>query len=170
MQAVAVVKNLIIIRHAESDWDQSSLADIDRPLNNRGKHDAPLIGDVLKSRRLEPDLIVASPARRALETAELIAQAVGYDSEAILVCDGVYLQGTSVLIGLIRSLEAIHNRVYLIGHNPHLTELVTRLTGDSIGNIPTCGLVSIEFQIDSWAYVMDGNGRLAFFDYPKRHL
>jgi len=164
------MKNLIVIRHAKSDWNRSSLADIDRPLNNRGEHDAPLIGDILKFRGVEPDLIVTSPARRALETAKLIAKAVGYDSEAIIVRDGIYQQETSVLVELIRSLDDIHNRVYLIGHNPHLTELINRLAGESIGNIPTCGAVSIEFQIDSWAYVMDGSGRLAFFHYPKRHL
>ncbi|HYE35064.1 SixA phosphatase family protein [Methylocaldum sp.] len=164
------MKNLIVIRHAKSSWDTPSLADIDCPLNNRGKRDAPFMGSLLKFRNLEPDLIVTSPAGRALETAKLIAKAVGYESEAITMRDSIYLQEAPALIELIRSIEDTHNRVYLIGHNPHLTELVNRLTGESIGNIPTCGTASIEFQVDSWAYIMEGSGRLAFFDYPKRHL
>jgi len=163
------MKNLIVIRHAKSDWDQPSLADIDRPLNNRGRQDAPLMGSALKFRGLEPDLIVSSPAKRALETAGLIAEAVGYDGEAIAVRDGIYMQGTEVLIEAIRSLEDACSRVYLIGHNPCLTELVARLAGESIGHVPTCGTVSIEFAVDSWAHVMEGSGRLAFFDDPKRH-
>ncbi|MVF24928.1 histidine phosphatase family protein [Methylocaldum sp. BRCS4] len=163
------MKCLIAIRHAKSDRDQPFLADIDRPLNNRGKRDASVMGDVLKFRGQEPDLIVTSPAKRALETAELIAEAVGYDSRAIAVRDSIYLQGTPALLELIRSLEDIHNRVYLIGHNPDLSELVTRLTGESLGTLPTCGIAAIEFPVDAWAYVMHGSGRLVFFDSPKQH-
>ncbi|MGX2038942.1 SixA phosphatase family protein [Methylocaldum sp. MU1018] len=164
------MKNLIVIRHAESGRGIPSQADIDRPLSNRGKRDAPFMGGVLKSRGLEPDLIVTSAARRALETAGLIAQAVGYDGKAIAVRDAIYLREIPALVELIRSFEDIHDRAYLIGHNPRLTELIDRLTGESIGPIPTCGIASIEFQVDSWACIMAKSGRLAFFSYPERDL
>lgn len=162
------MKELIIIRHAKAEPATTSLGDMDRPLNERGKRDAPLMGGVLKARGAEPDLIVSSPAKRAIETAERIAEAVGYDSARIAVYDSVYLQEAPLLLELIRSLKDEHHRAYLIGHNPHLSELVTRLTGEGVGQLPTCGVAAIQFAVDAWAYVMEGSGRLVFFEYPKR--
>jgi phosphohistidine phosphatase len=164
------MKNLIVIRHAKSDRNLSSLADMDRPLNDRGRHDAPLMGSVLKLRGIEPDSIVTSPAKRALETAELIAEAVGYDKAGIVVRDCIYLEEVPALVELIRSFENLHDTVCLIGHNPHLSELVVRLTGENVGSLPTCGIAAIEFPVDAWTYILAGSGRLVFFDFPKRHL
>ncbi|BBA36338.1 phosphoglycerate mutase family domain protein [Methylocaldum marinum] len=163
------MKNLIIIRHAKAEPATTSLGDIDRPLNDRGKRDALLMGGVLKARGVEPDVIVSSPARRAAETAERIAEAVGYDSNRIAMYDSVYLQEASRLFELIRSLDDVHHRAYLIGHNPHLSELVARLTGEGVGQLPTCGVAAIEFAVDAWAYVMEGSGRLVFLEFPKQH-
>jgi phosphohistidine phosphatase len=164
------MKNLIVIRHAKSSWDDPALADIDRPLNKRGKRDAPLMGGILKFRELAPDRIISSPAKRARKTAKLIAAGVGCDAGTIDVRERIYMQGVPALIELVQELDDAWKRVYLVGHNPDLTELVNRLAGEGIDNIPTCGVASIEFEVDSWAHVMAGAGRLAFFDYPKRHL
>jgi phosphohistidine phosphatase len=164
------MKNLIVIRHAKSSWDDPALADIDRPLNKRGKRDAPLMGGILKFRELAPDRIISSPAKRARKTAKLIAAGVGCDAGTIDVRERIYMQGVPALIELVQELDDAWNRVYLVGHNPDLTELVNRLAGEDIDNIPTCGVASIEFEVGSWAHVMAGAGRLAFFDYPKRHL
>jgi phosphohistidine phosphatase len=163
------MKNLVIIRHAKSSWDDPALADIDRPLNGRGKRDAPLMGGVLKSRGLRPDRIVSSPAKRARKTAKLLAHEVGYEPEAIDIRDSIYMEGVPALMALIQGLDDAWQRVYLIGHNPDLTDLVNKLAGENIENIPTCGMASIEFEVDSWAHIMAESGRLAFFDYPKRH-
>lgn len=167
--ATAAMKNLIIIRHAKSSWDDPGLADFDRPLNKRGKRDAPLMGGLLRDRELYPDRIVSSPASRASKTARLIAEAVGYDPGAIDFRDNLYLAGLPALVELVRGFDDTWGRVYLIGHNPELTELCNFLAGEDIANIPTAGVAAIEFAVDSWAYVMAGAGRLAFFDYPKRH-
>jgi phosphohistidine phosphatase len=164
------MKNLIVIRHAKSAWDDPSLADIDRPLNKRGKRDAPFMGALLKFRDMEPDLIVSSHAKRAQKTAGLIAEAVGYDSDAIAVDERIYLQGVPALIESIRALDDAHDRVYFIGHNPDLTELVNRLAGENLSELPTCGVAAIRFDVESWEYVMEGSGRLGFFEYPKKHL
>jgi phosphohistidine phosphatase len=164
------MKKLIVIRHAKSDRDSPSLADIDRPLNDRGRHDALLIGSILKLRGIKPDTIVSSPAKRALETAERVAEAVGYNKTGIVVRDCIYMQDVPALVELIRSLENIHETVCLIGHNPHLSELVARLTGGNIGSLPTCGIAAIEFAVEDWTNILAGSGRLFFFDFPKRHL
>ena len=163
------MKNLIIIRHAKSSWDEPLPPDLDRPLNPRGLRDAPFMGSVLKCRGLIPERIVSSPAKRALTTAQLIAREVGYEARAIDVLDPLYGQDPSVLIELIRGFDDAWSRVYLVGHNPELTELVNRLAGENPAHIPTCGLASIEFQVDSWSHLMAGAGRLTLFDYPKRH-
>lgn len=164
------MKNLVVIRHAKSSWDDPAAADIDRPLNKRGKRDAPFMGSLLKFRGLPPDRIVTSPAKRALKTARLIAEEVGYDPEAIDIRDAIYLGDAPFLIDLIQGLDDAWERVYLFGHNPDLTDLVNRLAGETIANVPTCGVASIEFEVDSWSHIMAGTGRLAFLDYPKRHL
>lgn len=164
------MKNLLVIRHAKSSWDDPAMSDIDRPLNKRGKRDAPFMGGVLRFQGLVPDLILCSPAKRAVKTARLVARAVGYRDEAIVVREEIYMHALPVMLELIRRLEDDHDRVYLVGHNPELTELVNALAGENIANIPTCGMASVEFDVESWAHVMDGSGRLVFFDYPKRHV
>jgi phosphohistidine phosphatase len=163
------MKNLVVIRHAKSDWNEPATADIDRPLNPRGQRDAPFMGSLLKFRGLSPDLIVSSPAKRALKTARLIAEQVGYEPDAIEIRGSIYLGSVSVLIELIRGLDDALGRVYLIGHNPDLTDLVNRLAGEDIANLPTCGIASLTFEVESWGHIMEGAGRLVFFDYPKRH-
>lgn len=159
-----------MIRHAKSGWEDPSLADRDRPLNARGKRDAPFMGSLLRFRGLAPDRIVSSPARRAQKTARLIANEVGYDKDAIGIEETIYLGGARAILELVQNLGDEYERAYLVGHNPDLSEAASRLTGENLGGIPTCGIVAIEFSVDSWAHVMEGAGRLKFFEYPKKHL
>jgi phosphohistidine phosphatase len=159
-----------LIRHAKSAWNDPSLTDRDRPLNERGKRDAPFMGSLLRFRGMEPDCIVSSPARRALKTARLIAREVGYDKDAIVIAEEIYLGGRRAIVELVQALDDKDKRVYVIGHNPDLSEAASALTGDNLGDMPTCGIVAIEFPADSWRHVMEGAGRLRFFEYPKRHV
>ena len=163
------MKNLVIIRHAKSSWDNPAWGDMERPLNARGKRDAPFMGEVLRERGVLPELILSSPAKRAHKTATRIAEAVGYPEERIAIEPDIYMQGPQALIDQISKLPGSVQRAFLVGHNPDLTELVELLTGERIGNLPTCGIASVEFTVDDWRAVAPGNGRLAFFDYPKRH-
>lgn len=163
------MKNLVIIRHAKSSWDNPVLPDQERPLNPRGKRDAPFMGQILLSRGLTPDLIITSPAKRARKTAKLVAAAVGYPADGILEDPRLYLHGVPVLMDLVAALPDATNRVYLVGHNPDFTDLVNLLTDKDVANVPTCGVASIDFDLDAWAHVGAGLGRLALFDYPKRH-
>ncbi len=163
------MKNLLIIRHAKSSWDNPAWGDLERPLNARGKRDAPLMGRLLRERGVLPDLILSSPAKRARKTAMRIAEAVGYPEDLISIEPAIYMQGVRALLDLIAKLPDSVKRALIVGHNPDFTEFVELLTRERIGNLPTCGLVSVEFAVDDWRAVAPGNGRMAFFDYPKRH-
>ncbi|UZR27615.1 histidine phosphatase family protein [Methylococcus mesophilus] len=165
-----LLRELLLIRHAKSAWTDPSLTDRDRPLNERGKRDAPFMGSLLRFRGMEPDCMVSSPARRARKTARLIAGEVGYDKDAIVIAEQIYLGGRRAVVELVQALNDEDERVYIIGHNPDLSEAASCLTGESLGELPTCGMVAIEFPVYSWTHVMEGAGRLKFFDYPKKHL
>lgn len=164
------MKNLILIRHAKSSWDEASLGDLERRLNKRGKRDAPYMGKLLADKGLRPDAMLASPAKRALKTAKLIAEEIGYPKKRIDIRDGLYMQGAEAIVELIAGLDDGLERVVLVGHNPELTELANRLAGAGIDNLPTCGLVSIEFAADRWQDCAREGGRLALFERPPKPL
>ena len=127
------------------------------------------MGTVLMRRGLSPDRMISSPARRALKTAKLIAAQIGFPLPQIAVDDRIYLSEARTLLALIQDLPEDSNQTILFGHNPGFTELLNTLTGAGIGNVPTCGVASIEFAVDTWAAVSPAAGRLKFFDYPKLH-
>lgn len=162
------MKTLLLIRHAKSSWKDISLSDRERPLNKRGKRDAPAMGRQLKLRGLEPDLIISSPAVRAHKTARKIAKAVGYDPDRILMSETIYMAGVDGLLEVLQNLDEKARRVYLIGHNPDLTDTANRLTGAAIDNIPTCGVVSVKFPCDTWRECARTQGRVTLFIRPER--
>jgi phosphohistidine phosphatase len=163
------MKRLYLVRHAKSSWARSELDDIDRPLNKRGKRDAPFMGQRLKQHDVCPDLIISSPAKRALKTAKIISEEMGCPKKQIEIDDALYLHGTSAIISLIQSIDDDHESVMLFGHNPDFTELAERLTDYQVDNIPTCGIFCIDFNVGSWQEVDEGKGLFTFFDYPKKH-
>ncbi len=162
------MKTLILIRHAKSSWKDSSLRDRERPLNKRGKRDAPAMGRQLSDAALLPDLIVSSPAVRAIKTARKIAKAVGHDRNRITIREEVYMGGVDSLLALIQGLDEQATRVYLVGHNPDLTDLATRLAGAALADIPTCGIAVLEFPCASWRECTATHGRLALLLRPER--
>lgn len=164
------MKNLLLIRHAKSRWDDAGLSDRERRLNKRGKRDAPAMGLLLKEKGLLPDLILSSPAKRAAKTAKLIAEAIGYPKKQIDIRDDIYEQSLDALLGLIAGLDDGQERVFLIGHNPEITALANRLTGADIENVPTCGVVSVEFSYVRWQDCVQAGGKLALFVRPPKNL
>lgn len=161
-------KQLFICRHAKSSWQDHSLGDVDRPLNKRGQHDAPEMGRRLRQRGLLPDLIVASHAVRARTTASLYADQLGYLQEKIHIEPALYAATTKVLLNLLRQIKPAFARVMIVGHNPEFTALANLLGSSvAIDNLPTGGIVALEFTIASWAELSSGAGRLLFFDFPK---
>ena len=161
------MKNLLLLRHAKSDWDDPSLRDFDRPLAARGERDAPKIGKALRKRGPVPDLIMSSPAARAKQTIEGVAKAARFELE-IKFNQAIYDASSPELLQLIRSLPDDSSCVLLVGHNPGFEDLVGRLSG-SHERMPTAALACIQFQIDKWEDVDDGKGKLAWLLTPK-HL
>ena len=162
------MRQLVLLRHAKSSWKDHTLADYDRPLNKRGKSDAPVMGERLAARGIEPSLIISSPARRARRTAEAVADALDYPAEEIEFEEDIYEAGVHTLLHLVRCLDDADREVLLVGHNPGLTELNNLLTGDYIANNPTCGAVVIGFDLPSWNQASPNSGEQKRFDYPKR--
>ena len=142
------MKTLLILRHAKSGWKELGLTDRDRPLNNRGRRDAPLIGALLSRKHLKPDLIVSSTARRALTTAEMVADNCDYGS-TVQADHRLYLAKPETVIDVVRSLAGDTSTVLLVGHNPGLRELIALMTG-AIETFPTSALAQVQLSITAW--------------------
>ena len=164
------MKTIYLIRHAKSDWTVSNLSDFDRPLNNRGKRDAPFMGKQLNELGIYPDYIVASPAKRAKETTKLICTEINYPFNKVEFIDSVYHSSVKNLTQVLNGLSNNNKIVFLVGHNPGLTELSDYLTDDYLDNISTCGIVKIELEINDWKEIIQGIGIKRFFIYPKLYL
>lgn len=163
------MKTLYVVRHAKSSWDDTDLADIDRPLNERGKRDAPRMAKRLKEKSIHPELFLSSPARRAFSTARRIGEVVGYKKDHIKTEKKLYHASENEIFNVVRGLSDKSGSVMIFGHNPGLTDFVNELlnTKQFIDNIPTCGIVAFSFSTKSWADVSKENAQLLFFDYPK---
>ncbi len=142
------MKTLLILRHAKSSWDNPQLSDYDRPLNKRGKRDAPRMGKHLDEQGLIPDRILTSSAKRARKTATKVAKACGYNKK-IKRLDRFYLAPPGVYIEKLQALSNKHERVMVVGHNPTMEHLVRHLTGQ-IERMPTAALAHIELSIQNW--------------------
>lgn len=160
-------KNIYFLRHAKSDWSIPGQKDIDRELNQRGKTDAPKMGRRLLELNVNPQVIYASPAYRTKITAELVAEQIHYNPDDIVCAEELYEASVRSMLNFINALDDKYSRVMLIGHNPTLTYLAESLAKAELGNIPTCGVVNIVFDIDSWQEVSQGIGHLKWFIYPK---
>lgn len=163
------MKTLYIIRHAKSSWANPLQDDFDRPLNDRGKNDAPRMGKRLKEKDIHPDRLISSPAKRALSTAKRIAKVLNYPKEKIKTEKSLYHASEDAILSMLQGLKDKHTVVMLFGHNPGLTEFVNSFQNVEldIDNIPTCGVVAFQIDIDSWKDVTWGKGKMVFFDYPK---
>ncbi len=161
------MKTLYIVRHAKSSWDDPIIDDFDRPLNGRGEKDAPRMGERMNERGIAPDLIISSPAARALGTARLIAKSLGYPEGNVQQDRSIYHAGTEALLRVIRQAGDKNEIIMIVGHNPGLTEFANDLLKENIDNIPTAGVVGCKLKIDSWKDAAAGCGKMLFFDFPK---
>lgn len=161
------MKTIYLVRHAKSSWDFPELDDFHRPLNARGKKDAPRMGRYLNEQGLQPDLVISSPAVRALKTAKKVAAKLGIDKREIVTDKAIYHAWPDKLLKVIVELDDQHSSVMLFGHNPGLTEFANKLGNLAIDNIPTTGAVGIQFDVDFWRAIGYNSGQLLFFQYPK---
>ena len=148
------VKRLFILRHAKSSWADSSQDDWQRPLNERGRRDAPRADEWLRSRSLMPDMIITSDAVRARSTAEAVAKALGYARD-IIAHPSLYHAKPEDVFGLLHDAAGDAHTVLIVGHNPGLEELVSQLTGEPHG-LATTALVALDVPIDRWSEI-DGS-------------
>ena len=162
------MKTLYVIRHAKSSWDDPTLSDFERPLNKRGKKDAPEMGKRLEGRNVTPDLLLSSPAERALTTCKTIAEKIQYPLSKIKTNKNLYHAEDADILRIIQGLDNKYTCVWIFGHNPGLTDFVNLLADAGIDNIPTCGIVGISLAIGAWDEAGKKNGTVIFFDYPKR--
>jgi phosphohistidine phosphatase len=161
------MKFLTLIRHAKSSWNDPGLADIDRPLNSRGRTDAPLAGRRLAGIDFAPDLVLSSPARRARRTAKAIIRELK-QKPPLGIEPSLYMADPDEMLALIRNLGSSLTHVAIVGHNPGLTELANVLGSSAIDNVPTTGVVRFELDIDRWRDAGAATARLIDFDYPKK--
>lgn len=166
------MKKLVLVRHAKSSWDNPEMNDFDRPLNERGVKNAPRMGKRLKEKGIVPDLMLSSPAVRALVTCQEIAKKLGYADEKIKTDKRIYHASEDQLLAVVKELKD-HDKddeevVMIFGHNPGLTDFANALLDEDIENIPTCGVIVATLDIDHWKDAHFGCGELDFFDYPKR--
>jgi len=143
------MKRLLLLRHAKSSWKKKALADFERPLNKRGRRDAPRMGKLLRDENLLPEVIFASSAVRTLETARLLAEAGAFAGE-LHSEDDLYLAPASQYIELLHSSGGAADSVLMIGHNPGMQTLVSCLAG-SQQTFPTAALAWFELPVDSWS-------------------
>ena len=161
------MKELFIIRHAKSSWSNSQLRDFDRPLNERGKAAAPDMGERLMKAGITPDVIISSPANRAITTARLIARK--FENKIKIIEESeLYHASTFLLLKIINRLPDKFEKVFLVGHNPGLTDFAEYLSNEQFGNLPTTAVVGIRFEIDSWKIASGSTGTCFLYDYPKK--
>lgn len=163
------MKTLILVRHAKSSWDNINLTDIKRPLNKRGKRDAPNMGEILNKQGVTPDLIISSPADRALTTAKIIAEKINYPLSKIEINKNVYRAVYKNLYKEIKDIDNKYSKVMLVGHNPELTDFLSSLTNTYVEDIPTTGICTIDLNISEWSEINEGSGKLINFEYPKKY-
>jgi len=162
------MKTLTIFRHAKSSWNHPELNDHDRPLNKRGKRDAPIMGDRLKAAGIRPSLIIGSSAVRAWKTARIIARQIAYPIEFLQREPGLYHAGVNKLLDIIAAQDDGFNSIMIVGHNPGLTDLANDFIPGITSNIPTAGFVSILIGSDDWNLRTRDSVELIGYDYPKK--
>ena len=165
------MKTLILIRHAKSGWHESGSTDFERSLNHRGLKDGPMMGRRLAARldtgNLKLDGFFCSAARRASQTATLLANELAFPLASINWRRELYLASPATMVNVIQSAPDKAATMALLAHNPGITELAEQLTKTYFGNVPTCGVITLRLPIESWKDV-GGRGELIDFDFPKR--
>lgn len=143
------MKTLLLMRHAKSSWKDSKLPDRERPLNKRGRRDAPMMGQMLVDRELVPQRILSSSALRARQTAEVVAETAEFQGD-VTYLDNLYMAEVEVYIAELRELPDDVDLAMVIGHNPSLEVLLQILSG-KIESLPTAVIAHLELPIESWA-------------------
>ena len=164
------MKILLLVRHAKSSWDQPGISDFDRPLNERGKKDAPQMAKRVKEKGIELDHLVSSTAKRAKKTAKYFAEEFGLKKEDIKLIEELYGATQSEFLQTIKSIDDKYRIVALFSHNPGITDFASSLTNIRVDDMPTCAVFALQIKADSWKDFINAEKSFLFFDYPKNPL
>jgi phosphohistidine phosphatase len=159
------MKALYLLRHAKSSWKDAGLQDFERPLNNRGREAAPLVGQFIRKGKLRVDVLLSSPATRARQTAALVKASAGLSAE-LLYDERIYEADAARLLEVIRQAAESADALMLVGHNPGMEELIELLTGEG-QEMPTAALACISLDVEKWSKVRAGAGHLEWLVRPK---
>ena len=161
------MKSLILIRHAKSSWNDSSVSDFERPLNERGKKDAPVMANRLMEKKIKIDAFISSPAKRASRTASVFAKEYKRDKDDILYKTELYGASEREFIDVIEKISDKFDSIAIFSHNPGLTDFANQLTDVLIDDIPTCGIFAVRSNAGKWSEFSNAEKSFWFFDYPK---
>lgn len=162
------MKTVFLVRHAKSSWDHPGLRDFDRPLGDRGIRDAPVMAALLAGKNIRPDALVSSPANRAITTAGYFARAFKMEEAAIQQEPKIYEALSATIIELIKAFDQDWQTVLVFGHNPTFTDVANQFSG-RIDNVPTCGIVQIDADIDRWPDWSSKTAKVTGFWYPRQY-
>lgn len=161
------MKQLLLIRHAKSDWGDPSLDDFDRPLNERGKRDAPVMAQRLLDKKIKIDAFISSPAKRARKTASVFAKEFEISKEKIILNPELYGAGEEAFYKVISNTKNKFDSIAIFSHNPGITDFANELTDTRIDNIPTCSIFAVKIDCDKWADFKTAAKEFLFFESPK---
>ncbi|HEY0040794.1 MAG TPA: histidine phosphatase family protein [Flavisolibacter sp.] len=164
------MKTLILVRHAKSDWSNEGISDIDRPLNERGKKDAPEMAKRLRKKGIKIDRFISSPAKRAFRTARFFAEDFDVKKDDIQAEKSLYGATPRQFEEVIASLTDKDDTIVIFSHNPGITEYANTLSTVHTDNIPTCGMFAVQAEVESWQAFTKADKKFLFYDYPKNPL
>lgn len=161
------MKTLLLIRHAKSSWDNVKLPDFERPLNDRGKHDAPLVAKKVIERKIKIERFISSPAKRAKKTAAIFMNEYAIQEKDMVLLPSLYEASVNNFYDAVENIKDKDDVVALFSHNPGITDFVNTLTEKNIDNMPTCGVFAIKIKTKKWKDFKEAEREFLFFDYPK---
>lgn len=160
-------KTLLLVRHAKSSWQEPGLSDDERPLLKSGIQRTKRVIKYLKEAGVKPDLVIASHAVRALETAKLLTEKLHYPSHKILIERNIYYHDAEGLYELVLALPDNKQEVMMVGHNPAMTQFVNMFLEEKLDYLPTTGIVSVSFDVEEWSQIPLATKTVNFFVTPK---
>lgn len=162
------MKELFIVRHGKSSWNIEGLSDMDRPLKERGIHDGYTMAKRILQKNKKPDLIISSPAIRALHSATIFARVLAYSYADIVIHEELYFSGVQQVLEILSSIHDDVDTLMIFGHNPTFTDLANVFTGNKIDNLPTTGVIHIQVETNTWSEFNKSAILNRDFDYPKK--
>ena len=162
-----MAKNLVLVRHAKAIPAENNIKDFDRMLNEKGMTEAMQMGNKLMSKYPNEPIFVSSSALRTLQTAQYFAEQFKIEADKIVCRDEMYEASARILLNEICAFENDWETVFLFGHNPGISYIAENLTKESVGDFPTCGVMSILFECHNWNEISSGIGKIQFYDFPN---